>query len=295
MQYIRVMEDVSILHRRGHGKALPELTEGLVWKTCLRQIAFVPAGANVIPYEEGDEIYSGKDAFAFLLEIICGLQSPIVGETEIFGQFKNFVGTALEKQTFLTLQLRGFFQSLIQTAKSLRAEHLVGLGSQGYGSLVRKLAKNDKAVTLLGSGQLVEEVLPWVAKEKSLQVVCRNPEKAQRFVEKYPALKIDSVTSAQEVFSCVVVAAPLTDEALLQWLKSYKVQKILDLRGELEKPELFKDYQFIGLKDVFKNIEENKKDLSQRVVALKELVQRRAQEYFERTLHRPYGWEDLCI
>ncbi len=289
------MDDVSILHRRGHGKALPELTEGLVWKTCLRQIAFVPAGAKVVAYDEGDEIYSGKDAFAFLLEIICGLQSPIVGETEIFGQFKNFVGTALEKKTLLTLQLRGFFQSLIQTAKSLRAEYLVGLGSQGYGSLVRKLAKNDKAVTLLGSGQLVEEVLPWVAKEKSLQVVCRNPEKAQRFVEKYPALKTESFASAQEVYPCVVVAAPLTDEALLQWLKSYKVQKILDLRGELEKPELFKDYQFIGLKDVFENIEENKKDLSRRVVALKELVQRRAQEYFDRTLHRPYGWEDLCI
>ena len=74
-----------------------------------------------------------------------------------------------------------------------------------------------------------------------------------------------------------------------------QIHGILDLRGELESPELFKDYQFIGLKDVFKNIEENKKDLSQRVVALKELVQRRAQEYFERTLHRPYGWEDLCI
>jgi len=288
------MEDVSILHRRGL-KALPDLAEqSLVWKTCLRQIAFIAEG-EAIPAEEGDEIYSGKEAFAFLLEIICGLQSPIVGETEIFGQFKTFVGTALETQNSLTLQLRGFFQSLIQTAKSLRAEYLVGLGSQGYGSLVRKLSKHDKAVSLLGSGQLVEEILPWLTKEKSLQVVCREPQKARRFVEKYPALKMDSLASAQEVYSCLVVAAPLKDEELLHWLKSYKVQKILDLRGELERPELFKDYQFIGLKDVFKNIEENKKDLSQRVVALKELVQRRAQEYFERTLHRPYGWEDLCI
>jgi len=295
MQYILSMEDVSIIHRRGHSKAFSELTEqGLVWKTCLRQIAFVPAGTD-FPMEEGDEIFTGKEAFAFLLEIICGLQSPIVGETEIFGQFKNFVSTALEQQTFVTLQLRGFFQSLIQTAKALRAEHLVGLGSQGYGSLVRKLSKSDKAVTLLGAGQLVEEILPWLAKEKSLQVICRDPQKAFKFIEKYPTLKTESIADAQEVHSCLVVAAPLKDEELLQWLKSYKVQKILDLRGELKSPELFKDYQFIGLKDVFKNIDENKKDLSQRVVALKELVQRRAQEYFERTLHRPYGWEDLCI
>ncbi|MGZ3746202.1 MAG: hypothetical protein ACXWRE_02630 [Pseudobdellovibrionaceae bacterium] len=260
----------------------------------MRQIAFLHESSE-IPFEEGDEIYTGPEAFAFLLEIICGLKSPIVGETEIFGQFKNFVGKALESKNEMTLQLRGVFQSLIQMAKSLRSEHLVGLGSQGYGSLVRKLSKNDPAVTLLGSGQLVEEVLPWLSKQKKLQVICRHPEKAQRFVEKYSALKVDSLQEATEVYPCLVVAAPLSDEELLQWLKKNQVHKVLDLRGELERPELFTDYQFIGLKDVFKNIEENKKDLSQRVITLKDLVQKRAQEYFERSLHRPFGWEDLCV
>lgn len=293
------MQDISILHRHSH-KGFQGITDqNLVWKTCLRQIAFLPEGGNVL-IEEGDELYSGTEAFAFLLEIICGLRSPIIGETEIFGQFKNFTSQALELKSAMTLQLRGFFQSLIQVAKNLRAEHLVGLGSQGYGSLVRKLSKNNPSMTLLGSGQLVEEILPWLSKQKDLQVICRHPEKAQRFAEKIPALKIDSLITAQEVYPCLVVAAPLADDELLQWLKSHKgqknkIQKILDLRGELEKPELFHEYQFIGLKDVFRNIEENKKDLSQRVLTLKALVQSRAQEYFERSLHRPFGWEDLCV
>ncbi len=271
----------------------------LVWKTCLRQIAFVSeefvSQELEATLEEGDELYSGSEAFAFLLEIICGLRSPIVGETEIFGQFKNFSCQVLESQNAMTLQLRGFFHALIQTAKSLRAEHLVGLGSQGYGSLVRRLSKNEPAVTLMGAGQLVEEVLPWLVKQKDVQVICRDPKKAQRFVEKFPTLKTASLTEVGEVHSCLVVAASLTDEELLQWLKSHKIRKIFDLRGELQRPELFVDYQFIGLRDVFRNIEENKKDLSQRVLALKDLVQRRAQEYFERSLDRPYGWEDLCI
>lgn len=289
------MDDISLLHRRNH-KGFQGLSEqSLIWKTCLRQIAFLPEQLVELPYEEGDEIYTGQDAFAFLLEIICGLRSPIIGETEIFGQFKNFTSEALVQQNAMTLQLRGFFQSLIQTAKSVRAEYLVGLGSQGYGSLVRKLSKNDKAVTLLGSGQLVEEILPWVAKEKALQVVCRQPVKASRFAEKYPSLKIDALSTVQDVHSCLVVAAPLTDAELLEWLKKRAVHKVLDLRGELQNPELFKDYQFIGLKDVFKSIEENKKDLSQRVQTLKGVVQSRAQEYFERSLYRPYGWEDLCV
>ncbi|HEY8270478.1 MAG TPA: hypothetical protein VIG33_06280 [Pseudobdellovibrionaceae bacterium] len=292
------MQDILLLHRHSHKVFSGIVDQSLVWKTCLRQIAFLPEGSD-LPWEEGDEIYSGAEAFAFLLEIICGLKSPIVGETEIFGQFKNFTSKALESKNAMTLQLRGFFQSLIQMAKSLRTEHLVGLGSQGYGSLVRKLSKNDPAVTLLGSGQLVEEILPWLSKEKALQVVCRHPEKAQRFKEKYSTLKIDSLDGTPELYACLVVAAPLTDEELLRWLNSHQashpVGKILDLRGELERPELFHEYQFIGLKDVFRNIEENKKDLSQRVITLKDLVRQRAQDYFERCLHRPFGWEDLCV
>lgn len=289
------MDDISILHRHGQ-KSFQNLPEpSLVWKTCLRQVAFLPQSQVKLAFEDGDEIYSGKEAFAFLLEIICGLQSPIVGETQIFGQFKAFVSEALETHNALTFQLRGGFQSLIQAAKSIRSEHLVGIGSQGYGSLVRKLSKKDAALTFLGAGQLVEEILPWVAKEKSLQVICRQPQKARHFLEKHPELKIAALAEARDVASCLVVAAPLSDAELLEWLKARPVQKILDLRGELKSPELFKDYQFIGLKDVFKNIEENKKELSQRVLALKGVVQNRAQEYFERSLYRPYGWEDLCV
>jgi len=291
------MEEISLLHRRGPKSFQGLSEEALVWKTCLRQIAFLPEERGHFCREEGDEIYSGAEAFAFLLEIICGLQSPVVGETEVFGQFKNFVAQALETQNSLTLSLKGFFNSLIQTAKSLRAEHLVGLGSQGYGSLVRKLTKTEQAVSFLGSGQLVEEILPWLAKEKQLQVICRQPQKAQRLVEKHDGLNLQKLQSAENIFSCLVVAAPLADEELLAWVQSRAPQtkKILDLRGELQNPELFKDYQFIGLKDFFASIEQNKKDLSQRVVTLKELVQRKAQEYYERSLYRPYGWEDLCV
>lgn len=288
------MDDITLLHRHGHRGFQGASDQSLVWKTCLRQIAFFPADTD-LPLEEGDEVYTGSEAFAFLLEIICGLRSPIVGETQIFGQFKEFVTASTLVQNAMTLQLRGFFQSLIQTAKSLRAEHLVGLGSQGYGSLIRKLSKQDQAVSLLGSGKLVAEILPWLAKEKSLQVVCRQPEKAQSFLEKYPELKINALTENHDLHACLVVAVPWTDEELLQWLKSHNVRKILDLRGELQRPELFKEYQFIGLKDVFANIEENKKDLSQRVLTLKGVVKNKAQEYFERSLYRPYGWEDLCV
>jgi glutamyl-tRNA reductase len=291
------MDDLSLLHRKGDQPltGLPERT--LVWKTCLRQIAFVTEVSADFALDEGDEMYTGSEAFAFLLEIVCGLHSPVVGETEVFGQFKTFSATALEDEIFMTPGLRSFFQSVILAAKTLRAEHLVGLGSQGYGSLVRKLSKTEPAVTLMGSGQLVEEILPWLAKQKKLQVVCRTPAKAARFLEKYPELQIAGSDQNSALYSCVVIAAPLTDQELLSWLESHpgRIKKVLDLRGELQNPELFKNYQFIGLKDFFASIEQNKQDLSHKVVTLKEVVQRKAQEYYERSLYRPYGWEDLCV
>lgn len=291
------MDEITLLHRRG-GRPLSGLApQTLVWKTCLRQIAFLAKPHEHFPLEEGDEIYNSSAAFAFLLEIICGLHSPVVGETEVLGQFKNFTGGAFENETSMTPPLRQFLQALLLNAKIMRAEHLTGLGSQGYGSLVRKLSKTDNAVTLMGSGQLVEEILPWLAKQKKLQVVCRSPERALRFREKFSDLQVESVTEVTQVFPCVVIAAPLTDHELLEWLEKRggQVRKVLDLRGELELPELFKNYQFIGLKDFFASVEENKQNLSHKVVTLKEVVQRKAQEYYERSLYRPYGWEDLCV
>ncbi|RYZ70147.1 MAG: hypothetical protein EOP09_06555, partial [Proteobacteria bacterium] len=207
MKYKLSMDDISLLHRRGANPLSGLDSQTLVWKTCLRQIAFLSSPHQDFALEETDEIFSGSAAFAFLLEIICGLHSPVVGETEVLGQFKNFAAGAIENESSMNPPLRQFLQALLLNAKVMRAEHLVGLGSQGYGSLVRKLSKSESSVTLMGSGQLVEEILPWLAKQKSLQVVCRNPHKAARFQEKYPSLKVAQTETVTEVYSCVVIAA----------------------------------------------------------------------------------------
>jgi glutamyl-tRNA reductase len=285
------MEEIFLLHRPGP-KAFQGLSEAtLIWKTCLRQVAFLSEFPEDFEQEPGDEIYSGTEAFSFLLEIICGLHSPVVGETEVFGQFKNFVAQ-------LTAPMwPQFFQTLITMAKSLRAEYLVGLGSQGYGSLIRKLTKTDEAVCFFGAGQLVSEILPWLAKEKQLQVVCRSASKVHDFQEKYPKLEIHDISGESKIHACLVVAAPVSDQELLEWLERHpgQVHKILDLRGELENPQSFKNFHFVSLKEVFASIEQNKKDLELKVLGLKKIVQQKAQEYAERSFHRPFGWEDLCV
>jgi hypothetical protein len=40
------------------------------------------------------EVFRGQQAYRFLLEVICGLNSPIVGKTAVMGQFKEFLQNA---------------------------------------------------------------------------------------------------------------------------------------------------------------------------------------------------------
>src|SRR4051794_17953925 len=78
-----MIQDLRIVHRRKPAKFAPDHGP-LVWATCLRSLAF---GGTP---ETGDEYYLQGEAYRFLLEVVCGLKSPIVGETEVFGQFKVF-------------------------------------------------------------------------------------------------------------------------------------------------------------------------------------------------------------
>src|SRR4051812_21261270 len=51
-----------------------------------RETLEAEVGADRIPCAE---VLSGPEAYAFLVRIACGLESRIVGETDIFGQFKE--------------------------------------------------------------------------------------------------------------------------------------------------------------------------------------------------------------
>src|SRR5436190_7341524 len=78
---------------------MPAVLNSLEWQTCLRRILFLNRNdscTTIEAIENGElnlptvEIFRGREAYQFLLEVICGLNSPIVGETAVMGQFKEF-------------------------------------------------------------------------------------------------------------------------------------------------------------------------------------------------------------
>src|SRR5581483_5417622 len=97
---IRVIDQLVIVNLRHEAREkMPAVLNGIEWQTCLRRILFLNANesaATIAELENGKlplatvEVFKGQNAYRFLLETICGLHSPIVGETAVKGTFKAF-------------------------------------------------------------------------------------------------------------------------------------------------------------------------------------------------------------
>src|SRR5437660_360192 len=105
------------------------------WRTCLREVVFDDAIEHAPAVSRGDgKFLIEGEAYRTVLEILCGLQSPMLGETQVMGQFKAFPATLGRDQAWLNR----LGQRLLGDAREVRTLHLQGLGSRSYGSAVRR-------------------------------------------------------------------------------------------------------------------------------------------------------------
>lgn len=299
------MEDILLVHRKSN-RNFTEPYEGFlpIWKTCLRKILFSTEDQLIDHHsiiEPDDQILRGEEALSLLLEILCGLHSPIVGETEVFGQFRNFIEARRQAQDILFSSHRKWLQFIMAEVKKTRAEHLVGIGSQSYGSLLRRHTKELDSVTLCGSGHLAQEILPWLAHKKSLQVICRDPAKLQGVSGKYNNLTVTTYNDSYVHGEAMVIAAPLNDTKILELMHKQEIRPctIFDLRGEDNQlssviSNHFPQVSVLSLHQFFAEIEENKKDTHSKIELLKKTLFEKAVAFTQRTELRPLGWDDIC-
>jgi hypothetical protein len=166
--------DLVLIHRNGSERLVFAADSGdwFSFATCLRHIVIGDADKLEVTREflnGEDSVLFGEAAYRFLLQVICGLHSPLVGETEVYGQFKQAVATFPLPTTPVGKQLERLFQSLLADAKKIREAHLQDLGSQSYGSLLRRELKGLSRIRILGAGHLVQEILPWLSKDGSIK------------------------------------------------------------------------------------------------------------------------------
>jgi len=288
---------------------MPAVINGIEWQTCLRRILFLNARDNrdILETIETEgllppvvEVFRGDQAYRFLLEVVCGLNSPIVGETAVMGQFKDFLQNAKFPNSSWGNFLRQLATNLMIDAKRVRHEHLQGLGCQSYGSLVRQHVKGMSAVAVLGSGKLAREILPWLIGKTKVRVFCRNLERAQNLREEFPEIELAPYSSSDvawhEPEAGLVIAAPLTSGEVARWSQTQSVSftKCLDLRGEAASDPITSPAVVIPLHELFAALRIERERLAGHVDAARAEIERLVARQSQQAQFRPFGWEDLC-
>ena len=107
---------------------------------------------------------SGHDALVHMSKVASGIDSQVLGEQEIFGQFK----TAYKKAKDIGIvgrELIYFSEKVIEISKKARTQTKIGLNSLSVSGLALKLVNNifenpqDQNVLVVGAGSLAQNVI----------------------------------------------------------------------------------------------------------------------------------------
>lgn len=170
-------DDAAALQRELY--ALPDIRECLVINTCNRiEIYGLGTGPEVESvirdhlcarnqidralFDQHSFWHTNLDVLQHALEVSAGLDSQMVGETEILGQMKNAYAAARTDNCTGTV-LNRLFEKSFQAAKSARTQTGITRGQVSIGNVAVDLASRifgrlkSSRVLLLGSGEVAEK------------------------------------------------------------------------------------------------------------------------------------------
>jgi len=296
-----MLEDLIILNLAPDSAlTTPTALTNLQWQTCLRRIVFLHRSElSFLPYppEPNAQIYRGRDAYVFLLEVICGLHSPLLGETAVMGQFRDFRARAKFGATAWGRFLQRLTTDLLVDARAIRHEHLQNLGSQSYGSLIRRYLKASTTVAVVGAGSLTKEILPWL---DDVRLFYRNWRHAQKLAAEHSQIRMDQFAMVDAGWdgepAALVVAAPLNATEISQWLALQRVNfsVTLDLRGNAGEDPIDSAQPVINLAELFSSLREERGRLTQRMTTAREAISALTCKRLNQDTYHAAEGEELC-
>jgi glutamyl-tRNA reductase len=280
----------SVIHRCPPGGPIPE--GAAAWRTCLREVVFVQ---DVAPAASDDEVVlSNEAAYGLLVEIVSGLRSPLIGETEVQAQFKAFLAS-LDGSRSRWLQRLG--QRVLADAKQVRRRHFQGFGAHSYAELAGAYLTAPRTV-IVGTGALAQKVLSTRHADALVDVWGRSADKRPdaactlRF-HLYPGPPAWDRACDEPV--AVVIAAPVDDASLDAVLSHYAtIAVVVDLRAADQVTPLPASLRVVTLSDLFMHANRGASDAPSRVNAAKADIRALARAYAGREELHPFGWDDLC-
>ena len=170
-----------------------------------------PGGRDLSPHLY---MHEGADAVRHLFSVAGGLDSMMLGETEITGQVK------LAYQTAYAAKLTGgvlnrVFQKALQTGKEIRTNTQIGRGAISVGSAAVELAEkifgadlSRQTIMIIGAGKMGEACVRHLAKKGNRTVLVSNRsfERAQGLAAEFGgrAVRLDECLPAMAEADIVV-------------------------------------------------------------------------------------------
>jgi glutamyl-tRNA reductase len=281
---------LAIVNREPRDLPIPPGTP--TWRTCLREVTFAD-DADEFARLDGDGLHLVEgDAYRLLLEILCGLQSPMLGETQVMGQFKTFLSSLDGQQAWLNR----LGQRLLTDAREIRTAFLQGLGSRSYGSAVRRYLGDWAQAVVIGTGKLANEVLPFLAEgDRKIDQWGRADAAGNETTVTYRTLQDLDAFPISTLAASLVIAAPVASEVVDRVAARYvNLQCVIDLRGELGSGPLHVTAPVITLQDLFARMSAATGVAARHVEAARVDIVSRSRRYELRDELRPFGWDDLC-
>ena len=128
-----------------------------------------------------DELYAFNEpqSVHHLFKVACGLDSMVLGETEILGQLKKAYEVAL-RHGHTGGQLNKAFQKAFNVAKQVRTETNIQRGSISVGSVAVELAEkifstlNERDVLVIGAGDTSEKTARALLSRGARSIIVSN-------------------------------------------------------------------------------------------------------------------------
>jgi glutamyl-tRNA reductase len=252
---------------------------------------------------------SGREAARHLLEVASGLDSQMLGETEIFGQVKDAYAAAQSRGSTGPV-LNRLFQKAFQAAKHVRTHSTIAEGPVSVANVAVELAVNifgeigAARILLLGAGEIGEKAARAFHSRgaASLTVSSRRIERAMELASQLGASAMpfeqrESRLAEFDVVACAASnAAVLTSGAVAAAMKKRPARPLflIDLALPRNVDPAVADFQNVflyNLDDLAKAAERNRIAREAEMIRCRSLVSEKADALWrqiEPRLHLPH-------
>ena len=189
--------------------------------------------------------HTGREAVRHLFRVASGLDSMVLGETQILGQLKN-ARRSSENCGALGHELQHIMDSSFSVAKVVRSKTKIGAESISIPSAALRVARqifgalNESKILFIGAGEMIRLCADYLSSQRSsgLFFANRTSQRARDIAKDYSGTAIDFVSVSDRlsefdiVVSCTGSKEPLLNKTIFEKSTSkrkYKPLLVIDL------------------------------------------------------------------